>query len=263
MKGAFRRIATFLIGCFALAAGIVILVYSLKEREFVNNFVPKTCKTISVTGRECMNNIIGSYSQAMITAQSCENNVYTQMGCTCQANSCDCSGGTYGEVNTYWWKVLTLVGAISTGLMGLYMLFASYLALSNSAGQVSVRIFSVLSGFLFIIFAAVGAAMIYLSVYIEKDSTFNTDQSCLMKSPAITAEVQAENCIIEVQCKTIKDLKSSMKTILYGDLYRLHLLVAVSFVDRAWDPLLSRRLLLVAGNLCMLLLCHTQRRGSR
>ncbi|EKX47457.1 hypothetical protein GUITHDRAFT_152122, partial [Guillardia theta CCMP2712] len=63
--------------------------------------------------------------------------------------------------------------------MGLYMLFASYLALSNSAGQVSVRIFSVLSGFLFIIFAAVGAAMIYLSVYIEKDSTFNTDQSCL------------------------------------------------------------------------------------
>jgi len=204
MKGAFRRIATFLIGCFALAAGIVILVYSLKEREFVNNFVPKTCKTISVTGRECMNNIIGSYSQAMITAQSCENNVYTQMGCTCQANSCDCSGGTYGEVNTYWWKVLTLVGAISTGLMGLYMLFASYLALSNSAGQVSVRIFSVLSGFLFIIFAAVGAAMIYLSVYIEKDSTFNTDQSCLMKSPAITAEVQAENCIIEVQCKTIK-----------------------------------------------------------
>ena len=54
------------------AAGVVILVYSLKEREFINNFVPKTCKTISVTGQECMSKIVGTYSQAMITAQSCE-----------------------------------------------------------------------------------------------------------------------------------------------------------------------------------------------
>uniref|UniRef100_A0A6T7NUC5 Transmembrane protein n=1 Tax=Hanusia phi TaxID=3032 RepID=A0A6T7NUC5_9CRYP len=215
MKGTMRRIAIFLLGCLALAAGVVILIFSLKEREFVKNFVHESCQTVSVTGRNCMEQITGVFTEAMITAQRCETKVYTQLGCTCQGDQCDCSGGAYGQVDTYWWKVLTLVGAITISLMGLYMLFASYLAVSDNAGQVSIRIFSALSGFFFLIFAAVGAAMIYFSVFIQKDSTFNTQKPCTPISPVTTAEIQAQNCVLQVECVTIKDLQNRLKNILY------------------------------------------------